>query len=70
MKKAGPSAELKLGDHVRIPAENVVGTVTDVKPHVVTVKVTIDGVTEHRKYAHESLVREPTMDEASHYVDH
>jgi hypothetical protein len=70
MKKAGPRAELKLGDHVRIPADDVVGTVTDVHPHDVTVKVTIDGETVHRKYAYESVVREPTMEEASHYIDH
>ncbi|MGD1066969.1 MAG: hypothetical protein ABR975_09150 [Vulcanimicrobiaceae bacterium] len=70
MKKTGPRAELKLGDHVRIPAENVVGTVTDVHPHEVTVKVTIDGETAHRKYAYESVERVGTMDEVSKYIDH
>jgi ribosomal protein S17 len=65
-----PNAELKLGDRVRIPGESLEGTVTDVHPHAITVKVVIDGETVHKKYAHESLVREPTMDEASKFVDH
>jgi hypothetical protein len=63
-----PRAELKLGDHVRIPGEEREGRVVGVHPH--SIEVIVDGENERRHYAHESLERIPTLDEASNYVDH
>jgi preprotein translocase subunit YajC len=60
-------AELKIGDKVTILGEGLRGTVTAVHPHEITVKLESG---EHRKFAHESLHREPTLDEVSDYVDH
>jgi hypothetical protein len=61
---------LKAGDHVYIDGTNEEGTVTEVHPHEVTVRVkTLDGH-ETRKYTYEDLRLDPTMDEASRYVDH
>jgi hypothetical protein len=65
-----PRAELKLGDHVRIPGEHREGRVVGVHPHAIEVEVIVDGKNERRHYAHESLERIPTLDEASNYVDH
>ncbi len=65
-----PWAELKLGDHVRIPGEDLEGRVVGVHPHKVEVEVLVDGNSERRHYAYESVVRVPTLDEASKYVDH
>lgn len=65
-----PEAELKLGDHVRIPGEGLEGRVTGVHPHTIEVEVLVDGRNERRHYAHESLERIPTLDEASKFVDH
>lgn len=65
-----PRAELKLGDHVRIPGEDLQGRVVGVHPHTIEVDVLVDGKNERRHYAHESLERIPTLDEASNYVDH
>lgn len=64
------SAELKLGDHVRIPGENLTGRVVGVHPHNVEVEVEIDGQKARRHYAYESVNRIATLDEASNYVDH
>jgi preprotein translocase subunit YajC len=60
-------AELKIGDKVAIPGEELRGTITDVHPHEATVKLESG---ERRKFALESLHREPTLDEISDYVDH
>jgi hypothetical protein len=65
-----PWAELKLGDHVRIPGEDVEGRVVGVHPHNVEVEILVDGVHARRRYAYESVERIPTLDEASRYVDH
>lgn len=65
-----PRAELKLGDHVRIPGEQREGRVVGVHPHSIEVVVLVDGKNERRHYAHESLERIATFDEASNYVDH
>ena len=64
-----PAAELKLGDHVRIPGEGLEGRVVGVHPHNVEVAVLVDGGEQRRHYAHESLERIPTLDEASKFVD-
>jgi len=60
-------AELKIGDKVSIPGEGVRGTVSVVHPHEVTVKLESG---EHRTFSHESIHREPTLDEVSDFVDH
>lgn len=60
-------ALLKAGDKVSIPGEGLTGTVTEVKPHEAIVKLESG---EHRRYALESLRRQPTFDETSNFVDH
>lgn len=60
----------KAGDHVYIDGTKEEGTVKEVHPHEVIVRVkTADGH-ETRKYTYEDLRLDPTMDEASRYVDH
>lgn len=60
-------ALLKPGDSVTIPGEDLRGTVASVHPHEVVVKLESG---EHRKFALESVHREPTFDETSDFVDH
>ena len=60
-------AELKIGDSVTIPGEGLRGKVSSVHPHEVIVKLESG---EHRRYAHESVHREATLDELSDFVDH
>lgn len=60
-------AELKIGDKVSIPGEDLRGTVSAVHPHEVTVKLESG---DHRKFALESIHRDPTLDEVSDFVDH
>jgi hypothetical protein len=61
---------LKIGDKVYIDGTHEEGTVKEVHPHEVLVRVkTADGH-EDRKFANEALRRDPTMNEASNYVDH
>lgn len=70
MAHHNPSAELKLGDRVRIPGEELEGRVVGVHPHAIEVEVLVDGKNERRHYAHESIERVPTLDETSKYYDH
>ncbi len=70
MSKQPAGHLLKAGDHVSIPGENREGVVTGVTPHEVTVQVLVNGAPEHRRYAHEALKLEPTMSEASNFIDH
>jgi len=61
---------LKVGDRVFIDGTKEEGTVTEVHPHEIVVRVkTVQGH-ENRKYAHADLRRDPTMEEASGFVDH
>jgi preprotein translocase subunit YajC len=60
-------AELKVGDHVTIAGEGLAGTVKEVHPHGVVVKLTSG---EHRHFALESVHRNATLDEVSDFVDH
>jgi hypothetical protein len=60
---------LKVGDHVYIDGTREEGTVKDVHPHEIVVRVTVAGGHEDRKYAHEDLRLDPTMNEASNYRD-
>jgi hypothetical protein len=59
-------AELRIGDHVSIPGEDLRGVVTAVHPHDAIVKLESG---EHRHFALESLHRESTIDEVSNFVD-
>jgi len=61
---------LKAGDHVYIDGTNEEGTVKEVHPHEIVVRVKVAGGHEERKYAHEDLRLDPTMNEASRFIDH
>jgi len=61
---------LKAGDRVYIDGTEDEGTVKAVQPHEVVVRVKVPGGHEERKYAHEDLRLDPTMSEASHFIDH
>jgi len=61
---------LKLGDRVYIDGTKEEGTVEEVHPHEILVRVKVPGGHEDRKYAHEDLRLDPTMSEASKFVDH
>jgi hypothetical protein len=61
---------LKAGDRVYIDGTKEEGTVKDVHPHEVVVRVEVAGGHEERKYAHEDLRLDPTMKEASKFIDH
>jgi preprotein translocase subunit YajC len=60
-------ATLKPGDAVSIPGEGLRGTVTDVHPHEAVVRLESG---EHRRFALESVHREPAFDETADFVDH
>jgi hypothetical protein len=61
---------LKLGDRVYIDGTKEEGTVKEVHPREILVRVKVPGGHEDRKYAHEDLRLDPTMSEASKFVDH
>jgi len=61
---------LKVGDKVYIDGTREEGIVKEVHPHEILVRVTVPGGHEDRKYAHEDLRLDPTMDEISKFVDH
>ncbi len=61
---------LKNGDRVRINATDEIGTVKQVHPHEIIVSVAVANGHEERRYANESLQLEPTMEEASNFIDH
>ena len=61
---------LKPGDHVFINGTKERGTVKQVHPHEIVVRVDVPGGHEDRKYPHEALRLDPTLGEASKYVDH
>jgi hypothetical protein len=61
---------LKAGDRVYIDATTEEGTVKEVHPHEILVRVAVGGGHEERKYAHEDLRLDPTMSEVSKFVDH
>jgi bifunctional DNA-binding transcriptional regulator/antitoxin component of YhaV-PrlF toxin-antitoxin module len=61
---------LKAGDRVYIDATQEEGVVKDVHPHEIVVRVKVSGGHEERKYAQEDLRLDPTMNEASRFVDH
>ena len=61
---------LKVGDRVYIDGTREEGTVKAVHPHEILVRVKVPGGHEDRKYAHEDLRLDPTMSEASRFIDH
>jgi len=61
---------LKAGDRVSIDGTNDEGTVKEVHPHEVLVRLKVPGGHEDRTYAHEDLRLDPTMKEASDFIDH
>jgi hypothetical protein len=63
-------AVLKPGDHVYIDGTREEGTVREVHPHEILVRVQVAGGHEDRKYTYEDLRLDPTMKEASHFYDH
>jgi hypothetical protein len=61
---------LKAGDKVYIDGSKEEGVVKEVHPHEVAVRVQTAQGHEVRKYPYEALRIDPTMDEASGFVDH
>ncbi len=61
---------LKVGDRVFIEGTTEEGTVKAIHPHEAVVRVAVPGGHEDRKFALESLRLDPTLNEASRFVDH
>jgi hypothetical protein len=61
---------LKAGDRVYIDGTSEEGTVKEVHPHEVVVRVKTAQGHEERKYAYEDLRIDPTMKEVSDFIDH
>ncbi|HZY96481.1 MAG TPA: hypothetical protein VFE35_05220 [Candidatus Cybelea sp.] len=61
---------LKPGDKVYIDGTKEEGTVREVHPHEILVRVKVAGGHEDRKYAHEDLRLDPTLNEVSKFYDH
>jgi hypothetical protein len=61
---------LKVGDRVWVDATNEEGTVKEVHPHKIVVRVATATGHEERGYAVEDLRLDPTMSEASNFIDH
>jgi len=61
---------LKAGDRVYIDGTKEEGTIKEVHPHEILVRVEVSGGHEDRKYAHEDLRLDPSMKEASKFIDH
>ncbi len=61
---------LKSGDRVRIKATVDIGTVKDVHSHDIVVSVAVGNGHEERRHANESLQLDPTLNEASGFIDH
>jgi hypothetical protein len=61
---------LKAGDRVFIDGTREEGTVKEVHPHEILVRVKTPDGHQDKKFAHEDLRLDPTMNEASGFVDH
>jgi hypothetical protein len=64
------TAMFKPGDHVFIDGSQEEGTVKEVHPHEIVVRVVVPGGHETRKYALEALRLDATLSEDSKFVDH
>jgi len=60
---------LKPGDRVFIEGTHEEGTVKEVHPHEALVRVRTATGSEERRYPHESLRLDPTMNEATGFID-
>lgn len=60
---------LKPGDRVFIDGTREQGTVKEVHPHEIVVRLKVPGGHEDRRFAHEDLRLDPTLSEASNYRD-
>ncbi len=60
----------KPGDHVYIDGTQEEGTVKEVHPHELVVRVAVPGGHETRRYALEAVRLDPTLSEDSKFVDH
>ena len=61
---------LKAGDRVFVDATKEEGTVKEVHPHQIIVRIVTPTGHEERGYAVEDLRLDPTMDEISNFRDH
>ena len=61
---------LKAGDRVYIDGTREEGIVKHVHPHEIVVRVEVPGGHEERTYTQEDLRLDPTMNEASKFIDH
>jgi hypothetical protein len=61
---------LKAGDRVFIDGTREEGTVKQVHPHEVIVQISTAEGHEDKRYAHEDLRLDPTMNEATGFIDH
>ena len=61
---------LKAGDRVYIDGTREEGTVKEVHPHEVVVRIATGDGHEDKKFAHEDLRLDPTMKEATGFIDH
>jgi len=61
---------LKAGDRVYLDGSTTEGIVKEVHPHEALVRVEVSGGHEERRFALESLRLDPTMDEATGFIDH
>lgn len=59
-----PAMLLKPGDRVFIDGTHEEGTVTDVHPHEIVVRLKVPGGHEDRRFAHEDLRLDPILNDA------
>jgi hypothetical protein len=61
---------LKVGDRVYLDGTQEQGTVKEIHPHEAVVRVQVPGGHEDRRMGLESLRLDPTMKEATGFIDH
>jgi hypothetical protein len=60
---------LKVGDRVYLDGTQDEGTVVHVHPHEVVVRISTATGSEERRFSNESVRIDPTMDEATGFID-